>query len=161
MKQIIRLTESDLHRIVKESVNKILREGYRSGYVSGDGNPMVGGYWWSSDIEGEMDINPEDLTETLFENGYIDEYGSEDYQTICNYFKEHEDELKIYGTCKVGEDTSVNYIQDEFEPDYDSLEYVRDNIINQCPIISEEAKKMIYELIKSWAEDRDSYVWDE
>lgn len=26
MKQIIRLTESDLHRIVKESVNKILRE---------------------------------------------------------------------------------------------------------------------------------------
>lgn len=27
MKQIIRLTESDLHRIVKESVQKILREG--------------------------------------------------------------------------------------------------------------------------------------
>ena len=26
MKQFIRLTESDLHRIVKESVNKILRE---------------------------------------------------------------------------------------------------------------------------------------
>ena len=26
MKQIIRLTESDLHRIVKESVNKILNE---------------------------------------------------------------------------------------------------------------------------------------
>ena len=28
MKQIIRLTENDLHRIVKESVNKILNEGY-------------------------------------------------------------------------------------------------------------------------------------
>ena len=27
MKQIIKLTETDLHRIVKESVNKILREG--------------------------------------------------------------------------------------------------------------------------------------
>lgn len=26
MKQVIRLTESDLHRIVKESVNKILKE---------------------------------------------------------------------------------------------------------------------------------------
>ena len=27
-KQVIRLTESDLHRIIKESVNRILREGY-------------------------------------------------------------------------------------------------------------------------------------
>ena len=27
MKQIIKLTESDLHRIVKESVNKVLNEG--------------------------------------------------------------------------------------------------------------------------------------
>jgi len=26
-KQIVRLTESDLHRIVKESVNKVLKEG--------------------------------------------------------------------------------------------------------------------------------------
>ena len=28
MKQIIRLTESDLHRIVKETVNRVLNEGY-------------------------------------------------------------------------------------------------------------------------------------
>lgn len=28
MKKIIRLTESDLHKIVKESVSKILREAY-------------------------------------------------------------------------------------------------------------------------------------
>ena len=28
MKKIVRLTESDLHRIVKESVNKILSEEY-------------------------------------------------------------------------------------------------------------------------------------
>ena len=28
MKKLIRLTESDLHRIVKESVNRILNEGY-------------------------------------------------------------------------------------------------------------------------------------
>ena len=37
-KQIIRLTESDLHRIVKESVNKILREGwdYNLGLLESD-----------------------------------------------------------------------------------------------------------------------------
>lgn len=27
MKQVIRLTESDLHRLIKESVKRILREG--------------------------------------------------------------------------------------------------------------------------------------
>ena len=31
MKQRIRLTESDLHRIVKESVNRILKEAYKGG----------------------------------------------------------------------------------------------------------------------------------
>ena len=30
MRQVIKLTESDLHKIIKESVNKILREGWNS-----------------------------------------------------------------------------------------------------------------------------------
>lgn len=32
MKKIIRLTESDLHRLVKESVKRIIREGANSEY---------------------------------------------------------------------------------------------------------------------------------
>ena len=36
-KQIVRLTESDLHRIVKESVNRILKETYETEWFhSGD-----------------------------------------------------------------------------------------------------------------------------
>ena len=35
MKQRIRLTESDLHRIVKESVNKILKESNYNNYFQG------------------------------------------------------------------------------------------------------------------------------
>ena len=35
MKQIIRLTESDLHRIVKEAVNKIIREEFGPGSPGG------------------------------------------------------------------------------------------------------------------------------
>lgn len=31
-KKLIRLTESDLHRIIKESVNKILKESYEEEY---------------------------------------------------------------------------------------------------------------------------------
>jgi hypothetical protein len=37
MKQIIRLTESDLHRIVRESIQKILREDGEAGAI-GDAN---------------------------------------------------------------------------------------------------------------------------
>ncbi len=39
MKQIIKLTESDLHKIIKESVNKILKEANWSNalYDPGDG----------------------------------------------------------------------------------------------------------------------------
>lgn len=38
MKQIIRLTESDLHRIVRESIQKILREDGEAGAGFGDAN---------------------------------------------------------------------------------------------------------------------------
>ena len=40
MKQIIRLTESDLHRIVRESIQKILREDGEAGAM-GDGGGMT------------------------------------------------------------------------------------------------------------------------
>lgn len=43
-KQVIRLTESDLHKIVKESVNKVLGEGYGKGekytYKTEDGDTV-------------------------------------------------------------------------------------------------------------------------
>ena len=46
-KKIIRLTESDLHQIVKESVNKILKEAdrHRLGYFKGKPDRHREGYW--------------------------------------------------------------------------------------------------------------------
>lgn len=44
MKQIIRLTESDLHRLVKESVNKILKEVKYKGHSLHGDNP----YDWAT-----------------------------------------------------------------------------------------------------------------
>ena len=40
MKKIIRLTESDLHQIVKESVNRILDESFKSSVISGIRHPF-------------------------------------------------------------------------------------------------------------------------
>ena len=39
MKQIIRLTESDLHRLVRESVRNILKESGHEGWREEDWNP--------------------------------------------------------------------------------------------------------------------------
>ena len=77
MKQIIRLTESDLHRIVKRSVNKILKEGYgvpdpsdfldvEPGNMMYDrfGNPL---YDENGDpIDDEEDDEPFDFDETYY-----------------------------------------------------------------------------------------------
>ena len=41
MKQIIKLTESDLHRIVKESVNKVLKEDFEPYNVGDDAKVLM------------------------------------------------------------------------------------------------------------------------
>ena len=63
MKKIIRLTESDLHKIVKESVNRIIRE-------------------WN----GDRDINPDD------DEYDINQYDETDNEKVDRYHKEREDE---------------------------------------------------------------------
>lgn len=59
MKKVVRLTESDLHRVVKESVNKILKEfiggsspngyGFNKGHTERTGNQ--GGSFGSSPLD--------------------------------------------------------------------------------------------------------------
>ena len=55
MKRIIRLTESDLHRIVKESVNKILRESGHEGWEEEYWNPNHPDYNDGTDESDEPD----------------------------------------------------------------------------------------------------------
>ena len=58
MRQIIRLTESDLHKIVKESVERILKEGTWDKYPVEDQN------------EAMLDMNMNDRTSGDFANAY-------------------------------------------------------------------------------------------
>ena len=67
MKQIIRLTESDLHKIVKESVNRIIKE-------------------WN----GDRDINPDD--DDLWDEYNNNPYKETDNEKVDRYHKEREDE---------------------------------------------------------------------
>ena len=59
MKQILRLTESDLHRIVKDAVNKILREGAFDKYPGED----------QMNIALDSNINTQD--DTGFAHAYV------------------------------------------------------------------------------------------
>ena len=62
MKKIVRLTEGDLHRIIKESVNNILNEKYDYGHFKGE--------------DGEYDFEPQTSVKAFTKNdGSFDKDG--------------------------------------------------------------------------------------
>ncbi len=63
MKQIIRLTESDLHRIVNESVNKVLNEEY---------------VWWGDTKPLEVILSAVNQITNHFEESYPEDYEFEE-----------------------------------------------------------------------------------
>ena len=50
MKRIIRLTESDIHKIVKETLNRVLREG-KYNFASDTGNYDVNSDEWKTNYD--------------------------------------------------------------------------------------------------------------
>ena len=103
MKKIIRLTESDLHQIVKESVNRILKEGWTGrGYVPHDGNSMVGGYYGRSEINGEKDV-----MDDLLEN--IPDITEEEWEDFKNYCEQNPNVFVIEAEISSSYDESTGY----------------------------------------------------
>lgn len=94
-KQIIKLTENDLHRIIKESVNKILKEqdfqphGYRPTSNSGGLEMQISDRGDSARIRNSVTNDISDWMEIQFdENGVayvVDENG--DKERLCDYMK--------------------------------------------------------------------------
>lgn len=60
MKKIIRLTESDLHKIVKESVHRILKEGVPDPSDFLDQDPFYDNYFDEDGNEYDYEGNPID-----------------------------------------------------------------------------------------------------
>lgn len=103
MKKIIRLTESELHDIVKESVTRILNEGWTGrGYVPHDGNRMVGGYYGRSEISGEKDV-----MDDLLEN--IPDISDEEWEGFKNYCEQNPNVFVIKGEISSSYDESTGY----------------------------------------------------
>ena len=104
MKKLIRLTESDLHRIVKESVNMILKEVKYGGESLHGNNPND---WYTlSQIRGYRDF---------------DKYGDKNYTTKAEYDDEYGKGLRDFYNglslddidCERSEDGFIPYIDDD------------------------------------------------
>lgn len=106
MKRRIRLTESDLHRVIKESIRRILNEGLREprsshGRVSNQGNGMVGGAYGHDERFAFCDISGrfyEILDDTL---------GYDVANKVCDWINEQDISLEVEGIVSASFDDSV------------------------------------------------------
>jgi len=117
MKKIIRLTETDLHNLVREMTCKVLNEagwgnnGWRTGYVKPDGNQMTGGNYGSR----SHGYIPVDISEKFFDETYkiLRQYG-DTYQEVMEMFFNEENPF-IINVCIDSEyDESTGYGSEMF-----------------------------------------------
>ena len=86
MKKLIRLTESDLHRIVRDSVNRILREDVLGNDWNADESNVMNNY---EPFEAQKD---RDEAETEFRNQH--DWGAQGEEDIDpTYYDQHSDVL--------------------------------------------------------------------
>lgn len=106
-RQIIRLTESELHTIVSEAVANIIRK--TSGRVRPSGNPMTAGSYGECDFEIEEDIT-DDLF-VKFDNAMLDmgEEFEEEHADDAATFRDYVDDntLKVAVAYREEYDTST------------------------------------------------------
>lgn len=89
MKKLVRLTESDLHRVIKESVNKILKEG-----VFGS-EPT---YYWSISELRESEANPGEweVYGCIEDSSQADDGRTYEYKTPDEAYADGLEQLKYY-----------------------------------------------------------------
>ena len=160
MRQIIRITENDLHNIVRNTVKRIISEGY----VSNDGNGMVGGYYGSSTETGYTYLPWEDALYEMTQNGMLSE---EEERELDKYFSQFEDEFKIGAESEYSWDDSTNYQGGQitkFEDDFEhAMEFVR--CMNH-PLLTPERKDFILNYFEEDFyrdfdnPDYDDFIWE-
>ena len=80
MRQIIRLTESDIHRIIKESVYRVLRESNKSFYLGDNPNLMDRDtYFHSANADKGFGMKRDNSKEFRHNDILNDLYNGEDY----------------------------------------------------------------------------------
>lgn len=104
MKTIIRLTESDLHNIISKSVKKVVSEAMnvRRGFVSNDGNGMVGGEYGSWSEYGTKNVMDDLLDRIPIDS----DNGFDEFEAYC---EQNEDAFEITAMFNFSYDESTGY----------------------------------------------------
>ena len=143
-KRQVKVSEEQLHNIIKESVNRILKEGY----VSNEGNGMVGGYYGSSYGNCHTYFPWESIPEVLSKDGLIPK-DSED--ELYDYLSQYEDEFRLNGEWEYSWDESTNYSGSEVYPEENGLKIVIDFVRTfNHPLLTDECKKAIIKYFTDW-----------
>ena len=124
-KQVIRLTESDLHRIIKESVNRILKEEDYETYIDKlrrqDAEKKASWDAWenTSDNFNEPNLPTEldnklmyDLNKSEFRRKMENRPENNDYRTYMNFTKEPSKYLKGFNAMQALDDNEKDFYRD-------------------------------------------------
>ena len=113
MKKLIRLTESDLHRIVRDSVNRILREDVLGNDWNADESNVMNNY---EPFEAQKD---RDEAETEFRNQH--DWGAQGEEDIDpTYYDQHSDVLGWNDDEAEGYEEDPDWYRDDVNPINDS-----------------------------------------
>lgn len=130
-KSIIRLTESDLHKVIGESVRRILKEshGYTTCYC-------YTYFPW------------DDIADMLLEEGLIPE-GTDN--ELHEFLLQYEDDFILEGEYEYSWDDYMNDSRDEIIPDENGLQSVIDFVKGlEHPLLTDECKNAIIEYFTNW-----------
>ena len=147
--RVIRLTESDLHNMIMESVNSILNESpYRDmfggrhhsgGRIPRDG--MTGGEWYSDPFKEKYDLDPQEIVDML-DNGNEELYTPGMHDALENLSKKGQLYFVVSGT--VEKDESVGIMQDQLNIDEVDINPAYQAILSQDDsVISVEQKEKL------------------
>ena len=113
MKKIIRLTESDLHRIIEKSVSKILREGVLGNDWRQDENDVLNNY---EPFEDQIDRYE---AETEFRNQH--DWGAQGEEDIDpTHYDQHSDVIGWNDDEEEGYEEDPDWYRDDVNPINDS-----------------------------------------
>ena len=113
MKKIIRLTESDLHRIIEKSVSKILREGVLGNDWRQDENDVLNNY---EPFEDQIDRYD---AETEFRNKY--DWGAQGEKDVDpTHYDQHSDVIGWNDDEPEGYEEDPDWYRDDVNPINDS-----------------------------------------
>ena len=140
--KVIRLTESDLHNMIMESVNSILNESpYRDtfgrthhsgGRIPRDG--MTGGEYYSDPFTKQYELDPQEIVDML-DNGNEELYTQEMHDALENLSEKGQLYFVVSGTVEKDESVGItseqtNIDEVDINPAYQAILSQDDSVIS-------------------------------